>query len=1368
MALHGAIRCDTAAGRGGPPSASWLAPHPSVSYGADQIGNMCHVSHPLLAPDRPTGCHGEREKGKILIGSQSVVGSGMHLSGGSTMSGRSATNGYSILRPGECLPEGSTTMSDVQSSFRLEGGAPGASSGHHSYNKGSANFIDLCCCTLGALLVNVLSVVGSFETTKYILAHLQLDPGFVRNVLLGSLAVTALALYVSLLVYTFKRIFIGDIATMSISAEEEPPGRARGLLFAAWVVQAGERQAHRRADDARILSYALFEPFLIEPLLKGTWLLNLWLNLMGADVSMGSLILGKVSDHGLVKVCDGAVVAGVMYGYRVTAGADGEWAVEMTPCTVGERAVVHNHCTNWSTNLQRRATLTASSATLSVQSEGPAEDVEKLEKVANIEKVAEASEHTLQAQDTEGDLHKRMVSSASVEVMKVKIDNGGSFTVRYAFASQRGYYPDEPNKANQDSFVVVPEFCGDSMSLFCGVFDGHGGTGDLCSNFVAQKLPKEFEKCLKEKGSFASMSEDSIKDASKRAHVSTNEQLHATSFDDTLSGTTAISLLLKGDTMFVANVGDSRAIICARQPGEKSTVRPLSVDQTPFRKDERTRIKEAGGHVLTIDQIEGLEPIHENWDTQLGDELDEIGDPPRVWLTSLDQPGCAFTRSLGDSIGESVGVFAEPEQLVLNVSKHDKFVVIASDGVFEFITSHKVMEAVERFTDPLSAAKHIVQEAFRTWLRYEVRTDDITIIVLFIEDFDEGSNAEGGGASPKVRRQTASFMGESVRPVRRYFSKEAKSRLIREGRALDKDDEETFDVAANEVPKTQEEVDTILAIVKDIFLFQHLSKKQMADVVRVISREQVQKGDTVIKQGDKGDKFYIVDAGEFEVSVTDHNGVDSVISHISLPGVSFGELSLMYGKPRTATVTCVHDGWLWCLERKAFRGILVDRMTHDNTVKILRKVKTLKPLSTLKLQQLISLMEEESFKNEEYIATEGELGEKFFIVVLGNVKCYIGVGHEREEVARIKVGGYFGETALLHGVPTKGSFVSSGNTRVLSLRRSTMEAKLGPLQSVIDQAGVRMARGEAMKEKNESLVASLQGTTPEDIRFKAWAVQLGSSTFVGQYEHVKASKTFAVKASLKRGLVEEGHEVTLIAESRILSNFSKPNLFVPTQLLTLQDTKCIYCVYKQSVVCDLACLLEQGPLPEATVCFFSACVKSAVVFLHEEGFIHRNVTPHCVYLTDAGYCQLADLTCAKKMDGNKAYTMVGDPHYMAPEQISGQGYEYGVDYWSLGILMFAMLHVETPFAQHTSETQVYTRIASFKPENLPFKDGVSPLAQGIVRACLEAPMSGEDVAGMIGDRSDPQFETEFLHGGEDNDNERAAGDDSIDALFKAF
>ena len=56
----------------------------------------------------------------------------------------------------------------------------------------------------------------------------------------------------------------------------------------------------------------------------------------------------------------------------------------------------------------------------------------------------------------------------------------------------------------------------------------------------------------------------------------------------------------------------------------------------------------AGGKVMTIDQIEGAEPVHENWDCVLGEELDEVGDPPRVWCAALDRPGCAFTRSIGD------------------------------------------------------------------------------------------------------------------------------------------------------------------------------------------------------------------------------------------------------------------------------------------------------------------------------------------------------------------------------------------------------------------------------------------------------------------------------------------------------------------------------------------------------------------------------------------------------------------------------------------------------------------------------------------------------------------------------------------------
>lgn len=67
---------------------------------------------------------------------------------------------------------------------------------------------------------------------------------------------------------------------------------------------------------------------------------------------------------------------------------------------------------------------------------------------------------------------------------------------------------------------------------------------------------------------------------------------------------------------------------------------------------------------------------------------------------------------------------------------------------------------------------------------------------------------------------------------------------------------------------------------------------------------------------------------------------------------------------------------------------------------------------------------------------------------------------------------------------------------------------------------------------------------------------------------------------------------------------------------------------------SLALHIERATL-QGFACFYSACVTAALAHLHEEGYIHRNVTPHCVYVLDNGYAQLSDFTCAKKMDGDK-------------------------------------------------------------------------------------------------------------------------------------
>ena len=77
---------------------------------------------------------------------------------------------------------------------------------------------------------------------------------------------------------------------------------------------------------------------------------------------------------------------------------------------------------------------------------------------------------------------------------------------------------------------------------------------------------------------------------------------------------------------------------------------------------------------MTSSQIEGDEPMHENWGGEAGESIDEVGDPPRVWTIDLDLPGCAFTRSLGDMMAtEGIGsivntFFIIPMKKVSNLS----------------------------------------------------------------------------------------------------------------------------------------------------------------------------------------------------------------------------------------------------------------------------------------------------------------------------------------------------------------------------------------------------------------------------------------------------------------------------------------------------------------------------------------------------------------------------------------------------------------------------------------------------------------------------------------------------------------------------
>ena len=96
-----------------------------------------------------------------------------------------------------------------------------------------------------------------------------------------------------------------------------------------------------------------------------------------------------------------------------------------------------------------------------------------------------------------------------------------------------------------------------------------------------------------------------------RAHTSTNTALAQSAIDDQQSGTTAVTAYFDGLDLLVSNVGDSRVMLGSVDAQGKLIHKALSTDQTPYRRDERERVKACGARVMTADQIDGVEPIHE-------------------------------------------------------------------------------------------------------------------------------------------------------------------------------------------------------------------------------------------------------------------------------------------------------------------------------------------------------------------------------------------------------------------------------------------------------------------------------------------------------------------------------------------------------------------------------------------------------------------------------------------------------------------------------------------------------------------------------------------------------------------------------------
>merc|ERR1712131_230236 len=166
-----------------------------------------------------------------------------------------------------------------------------------------------------------------------------------------------------------------------------------------------------------------------------------------------------------------------------------------------------------------------------------------------------------------------------------------------------------------------------------------------------------------------------------------------------------------------------------------------------------------------------------------------------------------------------------------------------------------------------------------------------------------------------------------------------------------------------------------MAIAKNV-LFSHLDENERSDIFDAMFPYSGIPGEIIITQGNEGDNFYIIDQGEVEVYV---NG--EKVLNIG-EGGSFGELALIYGTPRAATVKAKTDVKLWGIDRDSYRRILMGSTLRKRKMyeEFLSKVPILEDLGKFERLTVADALQPVSFEDGEAIVRQGEPGEDFFII----------------------------------------------------------------------------------------------------------------------------------------------------------------------------------------------------------------------------------------------------------------------------------------------------------------------------------------------------------------------------------------------------
>lgn len=380
------------------------------------------------------------------------------------------------------------------------------------------------------------------------------------------------------------------------------------------------------------------------------------------------------------------------------------------------------------------------------------------------------------------------------------------------------------------------------------------------------------------------------------------------------------------------------------------------------------------------------------------------------------------------------------------------------------------------------------------------------------------------------------------------------------------------------------------------------------------------------------------------------------------------------------------------ISRVTFESIIggnLKLITQKNSlVGILKKIPLFTSLPEGKLQALVSVLRLEDYPAESLIYNVGDKGDKFYIVKSGTIEII----KDGVSVKKIETGGFFGERSVITSENRTTAAVAVGHTTCWVLYKENCTNLLN--EKTMEELKKRVEMQNNEMELNDLYFLK---TLHKGIISKSCLVFWKNNR-----------RLYFLRTISRNSIRLFSNYDRVVMEKNILKMTDHP--FVGRLIKTFKDNLRLYFLMEYIPGQDLFEMLSGwNKMGNENAKFYAAGILIILEYLHRYNIIYRDLKPENVMIDEDGYPKISDFANSKIVEG-RTYSIVGTPHYMAPEVIAGKGYNFSADYWSLGIMIYEFLFNSLPFAANEGDLyKVYQSILTMNVSYPPGNNLCKPL-----------------------------------------------------------